>query len=159
MGKGYKIPKAESQVVPVFRCSSGIKSQGFRTPPSSSSCNPPPLSKGIPRHKVLSAGKMKSASGLLPFPGVEHHLPQLANICFAALGMSDLDCSEQAPLCHAVLPLHPPLWHCSLQSAVHLGHGPGGRAANQSWIHALRTTGIGTTTVPLPVPRSQGRNR
>lgn len=108
---------------------------------------------------LKTGGEPEVTQLFLSLPGMEHHLPQLADVCAAALGLPDLDCAEQTPVCHDLLPLYPSLWHCSLQPAVRLGHGSGGRAAHPGWRHEPGKTGAGAPNVSLLIPRSQGREQ
>lgn len=87
-----------------------------------------------------------------PLPGVEHHLPQLADLRAAALVLPHLDRAEPAPLRHAVLALPAALRRGALQPAVRLGHGPGPRAAHPHRLHEPGAAGAGAPQIPLPGP-------
>lgn len=56
---------------------------------------------------------------------MEYHLPQLVDVCAALVGVFDLDAASTPSLRHALLTLHPSVWHRSLQPALRLGNGPG----------------------------------
>ena len=60
--------------------------------------------------------------------GVEHHLPQLADLRAAALGLPYLDSAQPPPAGHALLALHPALWAGALLPALRVGHGPAASA-------------------------------
>lgn len=73
--------------------------------------------------------------------GMEYHLPQLVDVCAALMGVCDLDAESTPPLRHALLTLHPAVWRRPLLPAVHLGHGPGARAAKACGLYEPETDG------------------
>lgn len=73
---------------------------------------------------TLRPDPMRMAASCLPV-GVEHHLPQLADLRVAALVLPHLDGAEPASLRHALLAVPAALWHRSLHPAVHLERGAG----------------------------------
>lgn len=72
---------------------------------------------------------------------MEHHLPQLVDICAALMGVCDLDAASTPPLRHALLTLYPAVWPQPLLPAIHLGNGPGARAAKALGYHEPETDG------------------
>lgn len=88
--------------------------------------------------------------------GVEHHLPQLADLRAAAVVVPDLDGAEPPALRHALLALPGALRHHPVQPAVRLGHGPVPRAAHPHQLHEAAAAGAGAPQLPLPDPGGQG---
>lgn len=97
---------------------------------------------------------MLSGSFALPSTGVEYHLPQLADLRAAAVGVPDLDAPREAPLRHALLALHPALRRHPLRPAVRLGPGPGARTAPELGHHEPQAAR--PVPRPLPLPASGG---
>lgn len=75
------------------------------------------------------------------FAGVEHHLPQLVDVCAALVGVFDLDAASTPSLRHALLTLHPAVRPLSLHPELRLGHGPGARTAKAPGLHEPETDG------------------
>lgn len=75
------------------------------------------------------------------YAGMEHHLPQLVDVCAALMGVCDLDAASTPPLCYALLTLHPAVWAWPVLPAVRLGHGPGARTAKALGLHEPETDG------------------
>lgn len=93
------------------------------------------------------------------FSGVEYHLPQLADVRAAAVGVPDLDDAGAPPLRHALLALHPAVRPGPVRPAVRLGHGARARAAPERGHHEPAPAGPGQVALPLPAPGSHGENQ
>lgn len=87
---------------------------------------------------------------------MEYHVPQLVDVCATLVGVRDLDAASTPPLRHALLTLHPVVWPWPLLPALHLGYGPGARAAQALGLHEPETDGTQPSPVSLPTPGSHG---
>lgn len=95
---------------------------------------------------------------LLPPAGVEYNVPQLADVCAAAVVVSDLDAAGASTLRCPLLSLHPAVWLGSLLPAVCVGHGARNRAAPAHRHHEPAPAGSGSSTLPLFALGSHGED-
>lgn len=89
---------------------------------------------------------------------MEYNIPQLADVCAAAVVVSDLDAAGTSTLCCSLLSLHPAVWLGSLLPAVCVGHGPRNRTAPAHRHHEPAPAGSGSSTLPLFALGSHGED-
>lgn len=90
--------------------------------------------------------------------GVEYNVSQLADVCVAAVVVSDLDAACPSALRCSLLSLHSSVRTRSLLPPVRLGHGPRDGTAQTHRHHEPSTAGSGPGTVPLSATRSHGED-